>query len=105
MKTITIDDVLKSGYCHDYDEARIRRLWGKRETATALDVLDSHLPVADRVWLVLNTDLLTDEQLYTFRAALAHHAAGVYERYYLNDSSVRDCADAWQRLAEGEAVG
>lgn len=104
MQTITIDDVLESGYCERYDEATIRRLWGKRETATALDILDSHLPPEDRVWLVLNTPSLTDEQLHTFRAALAHYVADIYESYYPNDSRVRDCADAWQRLAAGEDV-
>jgi hypothetical protein len=104
MKTITIDDVLGSGYCERYTPEIIRRLWGDRETATALDVLDSHLPVEDRVWLVLNTDLLNDDALYTFRATLAHYGAYVYDKYYPDDTRVRDCAEAWQRLAAGETV-
>lgn len=105
MKTFTIDDVLSSGYCDGYDESRIRRLWGDRETATALDVLNSHLPHADRVWLVLNLDgLLSDETVYTFRATLAYLGADIYERYYQDDDRVRKCAEAWHALARGECV-
>lgn len=100
---IRLDYVLNSGYCSDYDEDRIRRMWGARETVTAIDVLDSHLLVADRLCLVLSTPALTDEQLHTFRATLAHYGADIYERYH-NDARVRDCADAWQRLAAGEVV-
>jgi hypothetical protein len=104
MKTITVDDVLNSGYCGRYDEEIIRRLWGKRETATALDVLYSHIPAGDRLWLVANTDLLTDEQLYTFRASVAFYGAEIYARYYPDDTRVAACAEAWRGLAAGESV-
>ena len=104
MKRFTVDDVLKLDYCSRYDPAAIRRLWGKRESATALDILDSHIQVEDRLWLVFELDILNQDTTNHFRAALAFFAADIYEKYYPDDSRVRDCAVAWLETASGRVV-
>ena len=104
MQTFTVEDILNTDYCSRYDEGAIRRLWGKRESATVIDILDSHIPIEDRLWLVFELDILEQETVYHFRATLAFIAADIYEKYYPDDSRVRDCAEAWLKAANGEDV-
>ena len=106
MKTLTLDDVLASGYCSNrYTPEIISRLWGDRETANALDVLDSRLPLDDKLWLIFKLNLLSEETVNTFRAALAHLCADIYERYYPDDDRVRKCAEALTNAANGDLSG
>ena len=104
MKTFMLEDILKTDYCHPrYDVDIITRLWGDRESATALDLLDATLiPVEDRLWLVFELGILEDRTVYAFRARLAFFDVDIYEKYYPADRRVRDCAEAWQKLADGD---
>ncbi len=51
MPTFTLDGVLEAKPCLTSSE--VRELWGDRESAAALDVIDAeHVKEADRVWLL-----------------------------------------------------
>ena len=104
MKTFMLEDILKTDYCHPrYDVDIITRLLGDRESATVLDLLDATLiPVEDRLWLVFELGILEDRTVYAFRARLAFFDVDIYEKYYPADRRVRDCAEAWQKLADGD---
>ena len=58
MKTVTLADVLNSGYCRNYSPEMISRLWQRYAPAdrsgNALDIIAADgIPAADRLWLVL----------------------------------------------------
>lgn len=54
MKTsITLDEVIKLKRCNRYSDKRVKKLFGRKTKATALDILtDVRLPDKDKVWLI-----------------------------------------------------
>ena len=109
LATFTLEDVLRTDYCEDYDDELITKLWARYvadgESATLIDLLNADgIPAEDRIWLVFSIGIITEEQEKRFRAALAFKVASINEKHTNNDAIVRDCAKIWLRSARGAEV-
>ena len=60
--TLTVSDIVKLvGQCVDYTENRVIELWGGKESLTALEIAALDIPVEDRLWWILNPELIGDK--------------------------------------------
>ena len=70
-KLITVEKIMAWGPRRNYTEDVVRKLFGRRNAVTAIDVLRSKIPQADRLWVVLREELLGLRQLRLFACKCA----------------------------------
>ncbi|MFA4944899.1 MAG: hypothetical protein WC789_09395 [Lentisphaeria bacterium] len=76
---ITVERILSWHPCDRYDEARLRKLFGRRESVTVGEVLRCRrVPPVDRLWLVLREEVLPAAVLREFAATCAVRALEQY---------------------------
>jgi len=109
LKRFTLEDVLKTDYCNDYDSVIIEKLWARYVTTDSPNALDllraAGIPASNRIRLLFSLELLPTEAVYRFRAALAYKVAPIYEKQTGGRAEVRDCARLWLRAARGDSSG
>ena len=75
MKSVTIDQVMSWNPCNPpYTREYVTKLFGRRKTLTALQILDLKIPVGDRLWAVLRPELIDDRTLRLFACDCAERA-------------------------------
>ena len=78
MKTITIEQALKMGWC--YDEERLRKIAGEKQEWSALDILNlPGIPDNDKLYTVLNVELIDEPILHEFACRCAERALSKIE--------------------------
>ena len=104
MKTITIEQALKMGWC--YDEERLRKIAGEKERWSALDILNlPGVPDNDKLFAVLRVELIDEPILHEFAAAIA--AKRAWLKGEITDDELRAAGEAaWEAAVEatGEAA-
>jgi len=73
-KYITPDMILSWSPCSDYDEERIRTLFGPHKRATVEDILRAPIPPQDALWVVLREELILAKTLRLFACDCAERA-------------------------------
>ena len=82
MKSITLIDLMSRRPCPPYSRGRIKRLFAGRKRITWRGVAKWRIPAADRLWVLLRTELVDEAILFEFacdvaeRALMAERAAG-----------------------------
>jgi hypothetical protein len=74
MHKVTVADILAWEPCEKYDEASIRKLFGRRKSVTVADILLAPIPTQDRLWCVLREECMTPKQLRLFACQCAERA-------------------------------
>ncbi len=100
VPTVAVADVLAWGPCEDYDEARIRQLFGRRRRLTGEQILGLAIPAEDRWWAALHEPLLTQRQMRLLAADVAEHVVHYYEEVYPGDERPRAAIDAARQLSD-----
>ena len=73
MKTITIEQALKMGWC--YDEKKLRKIAGEKREWSARDILNlPDVPDEDKLYSVLNVALIDEPILHEFACRCAERA-------------------------------
>ncbi len=73
MKTITIEQALKMGWC--YDEKKLRDIAGEKQEWSALDILNlPDVPEKDKLFAVLNVELIDEPIMHEFACRCAERA-------------------------------
>jgi len=105
MRSVTVADVMSWPPCVDYDESRVRELFGGRESLTALDILDLDVDAVDRLWAVLRGKLIDPRTLRRFAVVCAWRAL-VRERAAGREPDPRSwrAVEVARRYADGEAT-
>ena len=82
MKSITLIALMSWRPCPPYPRGRIKRLFAGRKRITWRGVAKWRIPAADRLWVLLRTELVDEAILFEFvcdvaeRALMAERAAG-----------------------------
>ena len=82
MKSITLITLMSWRPCPPYPRGRIKRLFAGRKRITWRGVAKCRIPAADRLWVLLRTELVDEAILFEFacdvaeRALMAERAAG-----------------------------
>jgi hypothetical protein len=93
MLTVTVDDIMSWGPCSDYPRERIKKLFGRKRKATALDVLKSEIPAKDKLWAVLREEMIPANILHEFACRCAENAL-LKER----EAGREPHADSWRAI-------
>jgi hypothetical protein len=73
MKTITVEQALKMGWC--YGEKKLRKIAGEKQEWSALDILNlPDVPDEDKLYSVLNVALIDEPILHEFACRCAERA-------------------------------
>ena len=101
-KSVTIEQVMDWEPC--YSASRVKKLFGKRKSLTALQIMRLPIPNADKLWAVLRSDFLDGKTLRLLACDFAEHVLHLYEVVYPEDKRPMKCIDVARRYAEGEAT-
>ena len=107
MKSITIKDVLALKPCDDYDtEEKLKPFFGRRKSLTAKQILAMRkLPNQDKVWVLLNSELLSDSQKHLIDCDIAEQIAlPIWDKYYPEDKRPSDAIKIERLWLEGKAT-
>jgi hypothetical protein len=79
LTRVTVDDVMSwmkwdrgtSKPCDRYSYADINRLWGGHESLTPLEISKLNIPVSDRLWALLRSELIPEDWMHELACHIA----------------------------------
>jgi hypothetical protein len=98
----TIDDVFSWNPCEEYTREKIAKLFGRKKSLTAMDILALKIPIKEKFWAVLRNHFLDDKALRLFTADCAEHVLHFFEDKYPDDKRPREAIEAARKYARGE---
>ena len=104
LKRITPEDVMELEPCFPpYDLKYVEKLFGKRKTLNALNILGiNDISIEDRFWVVLRDDMLPDRIFHEFACDCAEHVLHLFEDKYPTDKRPREAIEAKRKWINGE---
>lgn len=113
-KLITIDDLLRWGVCRyacrhacrdlDHLRAEFRKRAKNKQAFRVSSIPNLDISAADKVWLYLHEEIMTERQLRLFAVSCAKRELRMYERVQNNDKRVRNYIKITKRFLDGEAT-
>ena len=104
LTAITVKMIMQWNSCEDYSEERVRQLFGDRESVSLLEVCNAeHIPVVDRLWLLLREEIIPAPVLHEFACWCAERALPAWEKRCPGDNRPRlaiEAKRAWLRGGE-----
>lgn len=100
--SLTLNDIMALGPCEDYPRERVAELMAGRESVSLLDVLDTPIPLDDRVWLI--TEALPESAARLLSCEYAESVLHIFERDHPDDKRPREAIETARRFARGEAT-
>jgi len=104
MKRLTVVDIIKMRPCSAYTESRLGDLAAGREALTLLEICALDIPAADRVWVMLQDEVLPDAILREFACRCAERVLPIYERVYPGDDRPQNAIETRRKWGRGEAT-
>ena len=103
---VSVDKVMSWEPCVEYTLERVTKLFGKRKTVSALNILDMDIPPEDRLWAVLHEELIPAPTLHELACRFAESALRA-ERKAGRDPDPRSWAaiEAKRAWLRGEITG
>jgi len=100
---ITLPEIMELEPCLGEEEVKL--LMKGQSEWTALEIITAeHVPVENRIWLLLNGGFFDDADLRMMAAAFAEHALHHYENVYPDDKRPRQAIEAARLFACGEIL-
>lgn len=100
---ITLPEIMQLEPCLEEEEVKL--LMRGQSEWTALEIIAAeHVPVENRVWLLLNGGFFDDADLRMMAAAFAEHVLHHYESVYPDDKRPRQAIEAARLFACGEIL-
>lgn len=110
QKTVTIDQVMAWEPCgcddeHDgtnYTRQRVTELFASREMLIPTDIATLAIPAEDKIWALLHTEFLSEQQMHELACQFAETALPLYEQEYPDDQRPRQAIEAKRAWLRGE---
>jgi hypothetical protein len=89
LRRISVNQIRRWGPCsaqagQPYSRANLRKLFGS-EYITPLRLARLPIPVEDRIWVLLHTEVLGERALHELTCKFAQHVLRVFEKEHPND--------------------
>ncbi len=104
LPRVTPEQVLAWNPCEEYDIERLRKLWGKRKTLNAINMLKLNISYDDRFWAVLREGMIPERTLHIFACDVAEHVLPVFEKAYPKDERPRKAIETKRLWLAGKAT-
>jgi len=103
LKNITLQRLLSWGPCEDYrDEAVLLKLTGGRKSLTPLQICDLDIPVVDKLWVLLRSQIIPGKELHLLACDFAEAVLHLFEGVCPADKRPRAAIEAKRRWIAGE---
>lgn len=103
LPKVTPEEILSWQPCESYDLKKIKKLFGRKKKANALDILNcEEISIEDRFWVVLREEMLSERILRLFAISCAEHVLPIFEKKYPEDRRPRTAIDAAKKYLMGE---
>ncbi len=100
--TCNADKVMSWGPCENYPEKRVREILGERDW-TALEILGLlDIPVEDRLWVVLRSEMIAENDLHELGCRFAESVLPIFEGAFPDDKRPREAIAAKRAWLRGE---
>jgi len=98
---VTVDAVIAWDPCSEYSRDRIESLFAGRHELSAVDIIELEIPIDDRLWAAVRTDLIDESTIRLWSADCAERVLGLFEKVIPDDNRPRQAIEAARAYARG----